>query len=130
MTIDTNGIITWTPNQSQSGSTNRVTTVVTNNNPYDSLNPQLTATNSFTVIVGATPSAPRILSITANNQATVLTWSSQAGQTYWLQYKDSLGGTNWQNALTNITAEGTTTTVTNLPDSAPSRFYRVLLMAP
>jgi hypothetical protein len=130
MTINTNGVITWTPTQNQSPSTNTVTTVVTNNNPNDSLNPQLTATNSFIVIVSAPASAPRILSIAAVNQTAVLTWSSQAGQTYWLQYKDSLIGTNWQNALTNITAEGTTTTVTNLGDSSPSRFYRVLLMAP
>jgi hypothetical protein len=131
MSIDSNGVIMWTPAQNQSPSTNTVTTVVTNSNPYDALNPQLTATNSFTVIVrSTTPSAPRILSITANNEAAVITWSSQAGQNYWLQYKDSLSGTNWQNALTNITAEGATTTATNLLDSAPSRFYRVLLMAP
>jgi hypothetical protein len=104
-----------------------VTTVVTNSNPYDALNPQLTATNSFTVIVRATtPSAPRILSITANNEAAVITWSSQAGQTYWLQYKDNLSDTNWQNAMTNVTAEGSTTSATNLLDSAPSRFYRVM----
>jgi hypothetical protein len=131
MTIDTNGIITWTPSQNQSGSTNTVTTVVTNSNPSDLVNPELTATNSFIVIVrAAAPGAPRILSITAANQAAVITWSSQAGQTYSLQYEDSLGGTNWQNAMINITAEGTTTTVTNLPGSVPSRFYRVLLMAP
>ena len=49
--ISTNGIITWTPSQTQSPSTNTFTTVVTNTNPYDLINPHLTATNSFTVIV-------------------------------------------------------------------------------
>ena len=37
-----NGIITWTPGQNQSPSTNTITTVVTNSNPYDLVNPHLT----------------------------------------------------------------------------------------
>ena len=45
--IDANGIITWTPSQSQSPGTNTITTVVTNADPYDLVNPHLTATNSF-----------------------------------------------------------------------------------
>jgi hypothetical protein len=48
-TISTNGVITWTPSPAQVPSTNIFTTVVTNYNPYDSVNPRLTATNSFTV---------------------------------------------------------------------------------
>ena len=39
--IDANGIITWTPSQNQSPGTNTITTVVTNANPYDLVNPQL-----------------------------------------------------------------------------------------
>jgi len=58
MSIDGSGIITWTPGQSQSPGTNTIVTVVTNSNPYDQLNPQLTATNSFTVIVTEVNSAP------------------------------------------------------------------------
>jgi hypothetical protein len=130
MSIDPNGVITWIPSQSQSPSTNTVTTVVTNSNPYDTLNPQLMATNSFTVTVGTASLAPRILSITTQNQAAVLTWTSVSGQTYWVQYNDSLSATNWQNALTNVTAVDTTTSATNLPGSAPYRFYRVVLVAP
>jgi uncharacterized repeat protein (TIGR03806 family) len=44
--IDTNGIITWTPNLFQSPSTNPITTVVT-----DSAVPPLSATNTFMVFV-------------------------------------------------------------------------------
>ena len=51
MVISASGIITWTPAQAQSPSTNLITTIVTNSNPYDLVNPQLTATNTFTVIV-------------------------------------------------------------------------------
>ena len=37
--IDANGVITWTPSQNQSPSTNTITTVVTNSNPFDLVNP-------------------------------------------------------------------------------------------
>ena len=50
-TIDTNGVIHWTPQQNQSPGSYTITTVVTNSNPYDSVNPSLTATNSFSVTV-------------------------------------------------------------------------------
>src|SRR5262249_4980237 len=58
MTIDTNGVITWIPARSQGPSTNLVTTVVTNTDPYDPINPHLRATNSFNVIVFAPTLAP------------------------------------------------------------------------
>ena len=69
MTIDTNGIITWTPTQGENGTTNLITTVVANSNPYDTVNPQLTATNSFTVIVS--PAVPPTITSQPTN-ATVL----------------------------------------------------------
>jgi hypothetical protein len=58
MRLDTNGIITWTPARSQGPSTNLVITVATNTNPYDPINPHLSATNSFNVIVFAPTLAP------------------------------------------------------------------------
>ena len=47
MVISASGVITWTPVQAQSPSTNLITTVVTNSDPYDLVNPTLTATNTF-----------------------------------------------------------------------------------
>ena len=58
MTIDSNGIIRWTPAQTQSPSTNTITTIVTNANPYDVINPNLTATNTFSVVVKEVNQAP------------------------------------------------------------------------
>jgi hypothetical protein len=58
--ISTNGIITWTPTGSQVPSTNLFTTVVTNSDPFDTVNPQLTATNSFTVTVNAIHNGPSL----------------------------------------------------------------------
>ena len=58
MVISASGIITWTPAQAQSPATNVITTVVTNSNPYDLVNPSLTSTNQFTVIVKEVNVAP------------------------------------------------------------------------
>src|SRR5439155_496992 len=52
-TIDSSGVITWTPTEAQGPSTNTITTVVTDNGV-----PPLSATNSFTVVVTEMNSAP------------------------------------------------------------------------
>jgi hypothetical protein len=49
--INSQGIITWTPSAGQVPGTYTFTTMVTNYNPYDGANPRLTATNSFLVVV-------------------------------------------------------------------------------
>jgi len=67
MVISAGGVITWTPAQTQSPSTSTITTVVTNSNPYDLINPQLTATNTFTVIVKEVNVAPTLPVIAIQN---------------------------------------------------------------
>jgi hypothetical protein len=49
--IDSQGVITWTPTEAQGPSTNVITTVATSTNLLDLVNPRLSATNSFTVVV-------------------------------------------------------------------------------
>ena len=51
--IDAQGVITWTPTESQGPSTNTITTVVTDDGV-----PPLSATNSFTVTVNEVNTAP------------------------------------------------------------------------
>jgi parallel beta-helix repeat protein len=51
--IDTNGVIIWTPDETQGPGTNVITTIVTDG--------ELSATNSFTVTVTETNSAPTLL---------------------------------------------------------------------
>jgi hypothetical protein len=53
VTIDTNGVITWTPSEAQGPGTNVITTIVTDNGV-----PPLSATNSFTVVVTEVNIAP------------------------------------------------------------------------
>jgi hypothetical protein len=74
--ISSNGVFSWTPSQTQSPSTNIITSVVTNSDPLDVVNPTLRATNSFTVIVFAPTLAP-IPNFTVNAGQT-LTFTSTA----------------------------------------------------
>jgi len=60
MTISSNGIITWIPGVGQVGTTNMVTTVVTNSDPLDTVNPQLTAINTFQVVVNGIHNGPSL----------------------------------------------------------------------
>jgi hypothetical protein len=80
MSINASGIITWTPTQTQSPGTNTITTVVTNSNPYDTINPSLTSTNSFTVIVKEVNVAPvlPVATQTNVNELTMLTVTNRA----------------------------------------------------
>jgi uncharacterized repeat protein (TIGR01451 family) len=81
--IDSNGVITWTPAWNQSPSVNTITTVVTNSDPFDLVNPNLTATNSFTVVVlevNIAPILPGISDQTAHEMA-LLTVTNAATET-------------------------------------------------
>ena len=53
-----NGVITWTPSKAQGPGTNVITTVATSTDLLDMLNPTLTVTNSFTVVVNEVNTPP------------------------------------------------------------------------
>jgi uncharacterized repeat protein (TIGR01451 family) len=122
MSISTNGIITWKPGQAWSPITNTITTVVTNSDPYDLVNPHLMATNSFTVIV-----IPLILTgpTWLANGDFQFVFSTGAGVNYTIQYSTNL--TDWI-SIYSFTSPGGWYTVQD-PNAAtsPWRFYRVLL---
>ena len=77
-TIDTNGVITWTPTEAQGPGTNTFTTVVTDYNP-DAVNEQyLTVTNIFEVVVNEV-NVPPVLIVPANtNISELVAYSAQA----------------------------------------------------
>jgi hypothetical protein len=56
--INSNGVVTWTPSQAQSPSTNIIVTAVTNIDPLDMSLPILVATNNLMVIVFAPALSP------------------------------------------------------------------------
>jgi hypothetical protein len=78
--ISAGGIITWSPSLAQNSSTNLITTIVTNSNPYDLVNPHLTTTNTFTVFVGPTNLAPSLPTVATQivNELTLLTVTNTA----------------------------------------------------
>ena len=69
----------------------------------------------------------KITSITVTGGVATITWNSVSNQTYVLQYKDDLAGTNWIEVASTILASGPSTSTTNLLGGAPQRFYRVRL---
>jgi hypothetical protein len=128
MSISTNGIIAWTPSQAQGPSTNTITTVVTNNDVFDLVNPVLTATNSFTVIVTGGSTTPVIQSIRLTNGIVTIKWSAVSGQSYRLQYKGNLTDSVWSDATPDFTATGSIATGTNGVNNSTQRFYRIKLL--
>jgi uncharacterized repeat protein (TIGR03803 family) len=65
--------------------------------------------------------------VTLTNSTLSLTWSTEAGGTYQLQYNSDLSSSNWINVNSAFTATGTTLTTTDSVTNAPQRFYRVVL---
>ena len=123
--IDTNGIITWTPLSAQGNSTNLFTTRVTDNGP-----PPLSATNSFTVFVNPAPVIPPpvIQSINLSNGMVIVKWCCVSNCTYRLQYNENLAQTNWTDVAPDICAAGVTATATNAAANSTQRFYRILVV--
>jgi hypothetical protein len=123
--INTKGIITWTPASDQAPSTNTITTVATSSNLLDPLNPQLSATNAFIVLV---LDVPPILSIPAfTGTSLMLTWSSIPGKKYQAQYTPDLSAGTWTDLNSVITATDDTTSTTDIL-TATNRFYRVVVV--
>ncbi len=123
--IDSNGIITWTPTEAQVPSTNLFETQVTDYNPWAINEQHLSDVNSFVVVV-AIPGSLFIQSISITNGVAVISWNSQPGQTYRLQYTDNMLAPAWQDVLPAVTATGSTTTATNAVGPTTERYYRIV----
>ncbi len=82
------------------------------------------AQRCYRVVLLHTGTPPVIEPLRVTEGVATITWTSITGQTYRLQYKDSLSDTNWRDLLSEVMATGTTTTVTNLINEANQRFYR------
>jgi len=85
----------------------------------------LTLTNG-TLFITAAPL--KITSLEVSNGVAVITWNSVSGQTYRLQYKDSVTDANWNDVAQAVQATGPTASATNLVGSVPHRFYRVMVV--
>ncbi len=104
--ISSSGVIMWTPDLSQAGTSNVVTTIVTDNGV-----PAMSATNSFAVIVNP---VPEISSVTYTNGGFWLTWSAPTNDIFQVQFSDSLAPLNWQNFSGLVTYAGPVTPTNGL----------------
>ena len=86
-----------------------------------------TASDSMDVIVIPTPV---IESITQSGTDITLVWSTLAGQTYRVEYKDNLTDVSWTALTPDVTAAGATATKTDLAPASPQRFYRISVVCP
>ena len=122
--IAPNGVITWMPTPAQGGTTNLFITRVTDNGT-----PNLSATNSFVVLVNPAPiiPSPVIESLIRSNGVVTVKWCCVSNCIYRLQFSDDLGGTNWTDAGQCVQAVGSTASATNIVGASAQRFYRVLL---
>jgi hypothetical protein len=86
-------------------------------------------TSEFSASIGSSsPPAFRITSFYVSNRVAYLAWNAVAGQTYRLQYKDTLATNTWQDVQPDILANGPTASASQSLGSSLSRFYRVALV--
>jgi hypothetical protein len=98
-TINTNtGVISWTPTLAQSGTSNTIRTIVTDNGT-----PNLSATNVFAVVVNPVPDFSGIV---YTNGSYLLTWLAPTNDIFQVQFTDSLLPVNWQNLGNVVTYTG------------------------
>jgi uncharacterized repeat protein (TIGR03803 family) len=70
---------------------------------------------------------PEFQPLTLTNGRLSLSWSTEAGGVYQLQYNSDLSSGNWVNLGSAATASGTTLSTTDSITNGPQRFYRLLL---
>jgi len=72
--------------------------------------------------------APVFQPVGLTNGTLSLTWSTEAGGTYQLQYKPDLSSTNWTNLGGAATSAGATLRATDSVTNGAPRFYRAVLL--
>jgi uncharacterized repeat protein (TIGR03803 family) len=70
---------------------------------------------------------PEFQAVTLTNGTLSLTWSTEAGGTYQLQYSSDLSSTNWTNLGSAVAATGATLSALDSLTNGPRRFYRLAL---
>jgi hypothetical protein len=93
---------------------------------------RLTATNAAgaiairTLAFTAVPPPPVFQAVKLTQDTLYLTWSTEAGASYQLQYHSDLNSTNWTRLGGPLTATGPTLSATDCATNGPARFYRAV----
>jgi len=120
-TIDQTGYFQWTPLPNQAPGTNVISVIVT-----DDGIPPLSATNSFTVIVGTPPRFDPASLQLAGGQIQ-LKFNTLPGLRYQIQYKNDLADPSWQPLGDAFYATGFSHTLTESAVSNRQRYYRIMV---
>jgi uncharacterized repeat protein (TIGR03803 family) len=79
----------------------------------------------FRLTVAATAAAPVFQSATLTHGTLSLTWTTEPGGMYQLQYNSDLNSSIWNNLGSALTATGATLSTNETVTNGPPRFYRV-----
>jgi hypothetical protein len=115
--ITGNGVIHWTPDDTQAPSTNVFRTVVSDG--------FASVTNEFMVTVRAPLTEPVVLNIALNESNVVLDWGTVPGCRYTLETTDDLLGQQWDPVQAESEATNSTMSVTLPFSDAALRAFRV-----
>jgi len=114
--ISSGGAFTWTPSETQGGTTNTITVRVTDNG-----SPAQTDTETISVIVVR---RPRMVSISISGGVATLVWESFSGKHYQLQTSADLNA--WADRGSPIQATSSTASTTHAIGASSVGFYRVV----
>ncbi|MGA2870961.1 MAG: putative Ig domain-containing protein, partial [Verrucomicrobiota bacterium] len=115
--INANGVITWTP---EAAGTNVITTIATATDGYDLVNPTLTATNSFTVIVRPVTEISGVAWL--GNGQFQFSFNTVAGQNYTIEYSTNL--VQWT-PLLELQGDGSPFNIVDPNANNAQGFYRI-----
>jgi YD repeat-containing protein len=87
---------------------------------------QRTNADTTTLVIGN--AAPAFQSVSCSNGAVLLTWTTIPGRMYQLQSAQALTSTNWSNLGGILAATNDTLFSSDIINSTPQRFYRVVLL--
>jgi hypothetical protein len=120
-TINNSGLFSWTPAGGSQPSTNVVKIRV-----VDDGTPSLSATQSVTIFVTVSIRITDIHRLDASHVS--VTWETQSGKNYQLEYRDNLDpATAWQLVTgSQTTASGPSQSFTLSTAASPQRFYRIV----
>jgi uncharacterized repeat protein (TIGR03803 family) len=71
---------------------------------------------------------PEFQAVTLTNNILNLTWSTEAGGSYQLQYTSNLGSGIWSNLSSSFIATGASASTTDFLTNSTQRFYRLMLL--
>jgi hypothetical protein len=83
---------------------------------------------SFSASVLAPPPGLQLGAVSLANGSLSFSWPAASGQTYRVQYTDTLESPDWTSITPDLTGAGSPLSVTVPVSGAPQRFYRVLLI--